>query len=146
MTISAWAAGQLYVVADSPKTIGEALPLSLYLTVKQYTRIAEEEREAVERSQSELPNPAWVRIKNGKYRGDIALVFEQLPNGIVAVLIVSRDVPYTMPCRSRALVERSRLPKNNTMSDIIHDDQVVGWKFKGESYYMGLLLKNFYRD
>ncbi|KAG2357560.1 hypothetical protein BDR07DRAFT_1490591 [Suillus spraguei] len=32
------------------------------------------------------------------------------------------------------------------MSNIIHDDQVVGWKFKGESYYMGLLLKNIYHD
>lgn len=32
------------------------------------------------------------------------------------------------------------------MSDIILDDEVVGWTFKGEAYYMGLLLKHFYRD
>lgn len=146
MTVSAWVAGQLYVVADSPRTIATSLSLSLYLAVKQYTLIAEEEREAVERSQSELPNPAWVRIKNGKYKGDIALVFEQMPTGLVAVLIVLRDVPYAMPRRSRALVKRSCLPENKTVTNIIHDDQVVGWKFKGESYYMGLFLKNFYRD
>ncbi|KAG2357559.1 hypothetical protein BDR07DRAFT_1490590 [Suillus spraguei] len=103
--ISAWTVGQLYMVADCPKTTGKTLPLSLYLAVKQYTRIAEEEHEAVERSQSELPNLAWVRIKNSKYRGNIALVFKQLPNGIVAVLIILQDIPYAMPCRSRALVE-----------------------------------------
>ncbi|KAG1837584.1 hypothetical protein DFJ58DRAFT_734303 [Suillus subalutaceus] len=102
-----------------------------------YTLVTEEERGAVERSQSEFPNPAWVRVKNGPYRGDTALVFEQLPNGIVAILIVSRDMPYAMPGRTRALVEQSRLPKNKTVSDVIHDDQVVGWKFKGESYYWG---------
>ncbi|KAG1836179.1 hypothetical protein DFJ58DRAFT_847121 [Suillus subalutaceus] len=131
VTVSAWAAGQLYVVADSPKTVAKSLPLSLYLAVKQYTLVTEEERGAVERSQSEFPNPAWVRVKNGPYRGDTALVFEQLPNGIVAILIVSRDMPYAMPGRTRALVEQSRLPKNKTVSDVIHDDQVLhlesGW-------------------
>ncbi|KAG1729930.1 hypothetical protein EDB19DRAFT_1832236 [Suillus lakei] len=146
MTISAWAAGQLYVVAGSPKTIGKSLPLSLYLAVKQYTHIVEEECQAVKCSPSELPNPLWVRIKNSPYRGNIALVFEQLPNGIVAVLIVLHTFPYAMPRRSRALIERSRLPSDRTVSDIIRDDEVVGWKFKGESYYMGLLLKNFHHD
>ncbi|KAG1867358.1 hypothetical protein F4604DRAFT_1927661 [Suillus subluteus] len=129
MTISAWPAGQLYMVVDSPKTVAKSLPLSLYLAVKQYTLITEEEHGAVERSQSEFPNPAWVRVKNGPYRGNTVLVFEQLPNDIVAVLIVSRDMPYAMPGRTQALVERSRLPKNKTVSDVLHGDQVVGWKF-----------------
>ncbi|KAG1856567.1 hypothetical protein C8R48DRAFT_775969 [Suillus tomentosus] len=144
--VSAWSAGQLYVVADSPATIAKSLPLSLYLAVKEYSRIAEEEREAVERTQSEFPQQAWVRIKGSKYRGDIAQVFEQLPNGLVAVLIVARNFPYSMPSGSRALIQRSLLPNQKSVSDIIRDDKVVGWKYKGESYYMGLLLKNFHRD
>jgi hypothetical protein len=32
------------------------------------------------------------------------------------------------------------------VDDLIHDDEVVGWKYKGESYYKGLLLKNFPHD
>ncbi|KAG1730044.1 hypothetical protein EDD22DRAFT_853049 [Suillus occidentalis] len=127
--VSVWIAGQLYMVADSPKTIAEALPLSLYLAVKDYIHIMDKEREAVERSWSEFPYPAWVRVKKDKYRGDLALVFEQLPSGVVS--------------GSRALIQRSRLPNNNTMSDIIYDDEIVGWKYKGESYYKGLLLKTF---
>ncbi|KAG1765585.1 hypothetical protein EDD22DRAFT_845374 [Suillus occidentalis] len=87
--VSAWIAGQLYVVADSPKTIADSLPFSLYLTMKQYLVITDEEREMVERSCSKLPILAWVRIKHGKYKG----------------------------C-----------------------------KYKGERYYMGLLLHNFHRD
>ncbi|KAG1885840.1 uncharacterized protein F5891DRAFT_1201663 [Suillus fuscotomentosus] len=146
VTVSAWVASQLYVVADSPKTIAESLPTSLCLAVKDYIRITQEEHEAVERSQFEFPIPAWVRIKKDKYRGDLAQVFENLPNGAVAVLIVARDFPYPMPRGSRALVERSRLPKNKTVDDLLHDDQVVGWKYKGECYYKGLLLKTFPRD
>lgn len=146
VVVSAWVAGQLYVVADSPKTIAGSLPLSLDLAVKDYVRITEEEREAVERSQSEFPYPAWVRIKKDKYKGDLAQIFEQLPNGAVSVLIVPRNFPYPMPRGSRALLERSRLPNNNTVSDIIRDDEIVGWKYKGESYYNGLLLKTFPRD
>ncbi|KAG2108279.1 uncharacterized protein F5147DRAFT_773866 [Suillus discolor] len=146
VTISAWLAGQLYMVADSPKTIAESLPSSLHLAVKDYTRIAEEEREAVERTQFELPNPAWLRIKSGEYRGNVAQVFEHLPNSVVAVLVVARRFPYSMPRGSQALIEWSCLPNNTTVSDIIQDDEVVRWKYKGESYYMGLLLKTFHCD
>jgi ribosomal protein L24 len=144
--VSPWLAGQLYVVADCPKTIAESLPLSLYLAVKNYTFISDEERAVVERFQSELPHPAWLRIRSGEYRGDMAQTFEQSPNGLIEVLIVARRFPYTMPRGSRALIERSRLPNDTTVSDIIRDDAVVGWKYKGESYYMGLLLKAFHRD
>jgi hypothetical protein len=87
--VSVWVAGQLYVVADSPKMITGSLPLSLYLAVKDYIRITEEEHEVVEHSQSKFPFPAWVRIKKDKYKGDLAQIFEQLPNGAVSVLIVS---------------------------------------------------------
>lgn len=48
-----------------------------------------------------------------------------------------------MPQGSQALIQHSHLPNNNTVSDIIHDDEIVGWKYKGESYYKGLLLKTF---
>jgi hypothetical protein len=145
--VSAWIAGQLYVVADSPKTIAKSLPFSLYLAVRQYVRISDEEREVVERSYNKLPNPAWVKIKRGKYQGDIAQVFDSdLPDGFVAVLVPPRDFPYPMPPRSRSLLDRSRLPNGNTVSNITNGEEVVGFKFKGETYYMGLLLHNFHRD
>lgn len=35
---------------------------------------------------------------------------------------------------------------NTTVSDIVQDNEVVGWKYKGESYYMGLPLKTFHHD
>ncbi|KAG2028667.1 hypothetical protein BDR03DRAFT_1019500 [Suillus americanus] len=47
ITMSAWTPSQLYVVADSPKTISQTLPLSLYLAMKDYTHAKDEEREAV---------------------------------------------------------------------------------------------------
>jgi hypothetical protein len=48
-----------------------------------------------------------------------------------------------MPWGSRVLIQRSRLLDNNTVSDIVHDNEIVGWKYKGESYDQGLLLKTF---
>lgn len=46
-----------------------------------------------------------------------------------------------MPQGCGALVERSRLLKNNSVSDIILNSEIVGWAYKGESYYKGLLLR-----
>lgn len=87
-----------------------------------------------------------MRIRDGKYRGDIAQVFNpSLPNGFVTVLIASRNLPYTMSRKSE-LLERSRLPNTKAVSDILCDGAVVGLTYKGESYYMGLLLKNFPRN
>ncbi|KAG0703962.1 hypothetical protein DFH29DRAFT_874067 [Suillus ampliporus] len=147
VTVSPWVAGQLYVVTDSFKTIVNSIPASYGLAFKECVCITEAEREAVERSRSELPNQAWVRIRGGKYRGDIAQVFNPtLPNGFVAVLIASWNLPYPMPQRSRALLERSCLPNSKAVSDILRDGAVIGLTYKGESYYMGLLLKNFPRD
>lgn len=139
------------MVADSPKTISESLPISHSLAVKQYIRISQEEREAVERNvpRSKLPSPAWVRIKYSKYKGDIAYVFDSdSSNDFVEVLIPPRDFPYPMPRGSVALLDRSCLPNPNSqaVSDIIRDDKVIGWRYKGERYYMGLLLKPFDRD
>ncbi|KAG1864786.1 hypothetical protein F4604DRAFT_1928588 [Suillus subluteus] len=53
-----------------------------------------------------------------------------------------------MPRGTRALVERSRLPnsKGGQVSDIISNGEVVGWSYKGESYYKGLVVKSFHRD
>ncbi|KAG2739746.1 hypothetical protein P692DRAFT_20756585, partial [Suillus brevipes Sb2] len=137
---------QLYAVSDSPRTIATMLNL-LSSSVKDYTHISEEERAAVERSRSTLPNPGWVKITQGKYKGDIGYVFDpkQL-NDFVTVLIPPRDFPYDMPKRSVALLDRARLPNDKTVSDILQDDKVVGWSYKGERYYMGLLQKNFRRD
>jgi ribosomal protein L24 len=147
VTVSAWIAGQLYVLADSPKAISDSLPFSLYLAVKQYVRISDEEREAVERSCRKIPNPAWVRIKHEKYKGDIAQVFDSdLPNDFVAVLVPPRDFPYSMPRGSRSLLDRSRLLNGDAISNISIGEEVIGCKYKGERYYMGLLLKNVHRD
>ncbi|KAG1787212.1 uncharacterized protein HD556DRAFT_1312927 [Suillus plorans] len=115
VTVSAWLTGQLYVVADSPKTIADTLPSSLYLAIKH------------------------------KYKGYIGRVFKSRKD-IVEVLCPPHDFPYPMPRGCRVLVERSRLPKNNLVSDIILHDEVVGWTYKGESYYKGLLLKKFLHD
>ncbi|KAG1749183.1 hypothetical protein EDD22DRAFT_850974 [Suillus occidentalis] len=133
--VSAWIANQLYVVADSPKTIADSLPFLLYLTVEQYVVITDEEHELVECSCSKLPNPVWVRIKQGKYKGDIAQVFDSdLPNDLVVVL------------GSWSLLDRSCLLNRDMVSDINRGDEVVGCWYKGERYYIGLLLHNFHRD
>lgn len=106
VTVSAWIAGQLYVLADSPKTISDSLPFSLYLAVKQYVHISDEEHAAVERSRRKFPNPAWVRIQHGKYKGDIAKVFDSdLPNDSVAVLVPPQEFLYSMPRGSRSLLD-----------------------------------------
>ncbi|KAG1892943.1 uncharacterized protein F5891DRAFT_986322 [Suillus fuscotomentosus] len=51
-----------------------------------------------------------------------------------------------MPKRSVALLDRARLPNDKTVSDILQGDKVMGWLYKGEQYYTGLLLKNFRHD
>ncbi|KAG2052067.1 hypothetical protein BDR06DRAFT_1058054 [Suillus hirtellus] len=145
--VSAWIPGQLYVVADSPKTIADSLPSSLYLAVKQYVCISDEEHEEVKHSYCKLPSPAWVRIKHGKYKGDIAQVFDSnLLNDFIVVLVPPWDFPYSMPPRSQSLLDRSHLPNGNTVSNITHGRKNVGYKYKGEKYYMGLLLHSFHRD
>ncbi|KAG1875896.1 hypothetical protein C8R48DRAFT_768751 [Suillus tomentosus] len=147
VTVSIWTAGQLYVVADSPRTITASLPISHTFAVKQYLRISEDEREAVERSCSKLPSPAWVRIKHGNYKGDIGYILDSDPlNHLIAILIPPRRFPYPMPGRSVALLDRFRLPNGQTVRDVICDGKVIGFSYKGERYYKGLLLKNFHRD
>lgn len=146
MTVSAWLPGQLYVVSDSPRTIAASLPPSHSLSVKEYLVIPEEEREAVERSSTKLPNPSWVRIKHGKYKGDIGYVFDpDQSNLFVMVLIPLREFPYDMPQGSVALLDRSRLPNDSAVSEILRDGDVVGHSYKGQRYYGGLLLKNCHR-
>jgi ribosomal protein L24 len=147
VTASIWTAGQLYVVADSPRTITASLPTSHAFAVKQYTRISEEERRAVDGSVSKLPNPAWVRIKCGKHKSDIGYVFDPDPsNGLIAILVPPRCFPYPMPSGSVALLDRFRLPDDQTVRDLTRDGKVIGFSFKEEQYYMGLVLKYFHRD
>ncbi|KAG1803418.1 uncharacterized protein BJ212DRAFT_1487019 [Suillus subaureus] len=134
ITVSGWVAGQLYVVADSPRTITALLPSSHSFAIQEYVRISEEERQAVEHANSKLPNPGWVRIKYGKYKGDIGYIFNSdQSNGLVSILIALRDFPYPMPGGS-------------AIRDILHDGKVVGCCYRGEQYYMGLLVKKFHRD
>ncbi|KIK32639.1 hypothetical protein CY34DRAFT_101025, partial [Suillus luteus UH-Slu-Lm8-n1] len=94
-----------------------------------------------------LPNPAWVRIKCGKHKSDIGYVFDPDPsNGLIAVLVPPRCFPYPMPSGSVALLDRFRLPDDQTVRDLTRDGKVIGFSFKKEQYYMGLVLKYFHRD
>ncbi|KAG1740430.1 uncharacterized protein EDB91DRAFT_1248311 [Suillus paluster] len=105
VTISPWIPSQLYAVSDSPRTIAISLNF-LSSSVKEYIRISEEEQAAVERSRSTLPNPGWVKITQGKYKGDIGYVFySKQSNDLVAILIPPRDFPYHMPARSVVLLD-----------------------------------------
>ncbi|KAG1896425.1 uncharacterized protein F5891DRAFT_983434 [Suillus fuscotomentosus] len=105
--VSAWVPGQL-------------------LSVKQYLLILDEEFGVVKHSNLKLPNPSWVRIKHGKYKGDIGYVFDsEQSTGFVVVLIPPREFPYSMPHGSKVLLDRSRLPNDNRVSDIIHDEKFL---------------------
>ncbi|KAG2364694.1 hypothetical protein BDR07DRAFT_1482164 [Suillus spraguei] len=134
-------------VADSSKTIAESLSFSLYLAIKQYVRISDEECEVVKQSCRKFPNPVWVRFKHDKYKGDIAQVFDSdLPDDFVTVLVPPQEFPYPMSQGSRSLLDQSRLLTGDAVTDIKRSEEVVGCKYKGERYYMGLLLKNVHRD
>ncbi|KAG2139300.1 hypothetical protein DEU56DRAFT_912143 [Suillus clintonianus] len=146
VTVSPWLPGQLYVVSDSPRTIASSLPSSHKLSVKDYHRISDEERIAVENSEIKFPNPSWVRVKSGMYKGAIGYVFDPDQSDLfVDVLVAVREFPYTMPSRSEALLDRSRLPKDKTVTDIIRNGEIIGCSYKGHQYYRGLLLKKFHR-
>ena len=138
--------GDLYVSADSPKSISESLPPSHSQEVTEYIRISEEERNT---SSFTLCNPAWVKIKKGVYKNDIGYVFDSAGdqfNDFVAVLVPPRNFPYPMSQDSVALLDRSRLPHDGSVSDILREEQVVGCSYRGEQYYKGLLLKYFRYD
>ncbi|KAG1763902.1 hypothetical protein EV702DRAFT_1205303 [Suillus placidus] len=124
------------------------LPCQLgYRGPVDYTCIKDDEREAVERSRSKLPDTLWVRITKGKYKNDVGKVFKSNED-LVEVLLATREFPYEMPRGTRALAERSHFPngKGGQVSNIISNDEVVGWSYKGESYYKGLVVKIFHRD
>ncbi|KAG0698589.1 hypothetical protein DFH29DRAFT_1002676 [Suillus ampliporus] len=145
VTVSPWAQGKLYVVSDSPKTITASLSQSDLLHVKEYLLISEEDCEVLKCSSIKLPNLSWVRIKNGKYKGDIGYVFDSdQSNLFVTVLIPPCDFPYPTPWGSVALLNRSLLPNGKPVSNIIRDEEVVGFSYNGEQYFMGLQLKKFH--
>ncbi|KAG1891580.1 uncharacterized protein F5891DRAFT_986769 [Suillus fuscotomentosus] len=146
VTVSPWLPGQLYVVSDSPKTIASSLPASHKLSVKDYHRISDEERVAVEHSTIKFPNPSWVRVKSGMYKGVIGYVFDPDQSDLfVDVLVITRKFPYPMPAGSEALIDHSRLPKDKEVTDIIRNGEIIGCAYKGQRYYRGLLLKKFHR-
>ncbi|KAG2059221.1 hypothetical protein BDR06DRAFT_968182 [Suillus hirtellus] len=94
-----------------------------------------------------MEQSTWVRFKHDKYKGDIAQVFDSdLPNNFVVVLVPPWEFPYPMPRKSRSLLDRSHLPTGDAVSNIKHGEEVVGCGYKGERYYMGLLLKNIHHD
>ncbi|KIK31413.1 hypothetical protein CY34DRAFT_19952, partial [Suillus luteus UH-Slu-Lm8-n1] len=145
--VSPWAPGQLYVVSDSPKTIYASMPHSHQISVIKWSRIPEEERASLESSQCTLPSPAWVRVKIGKYKDTVAYVFdEEQIDGFITTLVVPRDFPYPKPKGTVELVDKSRLLLDGSVSDIIREGEVVGWTFKGQYYYSGLLKKTFRRS
>ncbi|KAG2112352.1 uncharacterized protein F5147DRAFT_771418 [Suillus discolor] len=150
ITVSLWAQGQLYVVSDSPRTISLFLPISLRPSVKEYLYISDEEHEAVKCARLTLPSPAWVKIKTSthhKYHGAIGYVFEESEenDNFMKVLIPPRDFPYPMPQGSVALFDLAHPLTGKLTTDIICHGKVVRWTYKGEQYYMGLLLKKFHR-
>jgi hypothetical protein len=67
---------------------------------------------------------------------------EQL-NGFVITLVAPRNFPYPMPKGMVELVDRSHLPPSDSPSNISHEGKAVGWSFKGQDYYAGLLKKTF---
>ncbi|KAG2337752.1 hypothetical protein BDR05DRAFT_969863 [Suillus weaverae] len=144
--VSPWSPGQLYVVSDSPQTIFLSLSDAYSSAVKKWDRISEEEAESLERATLKLPDRSWVRVKAGQYKGDIAYIFDpDQTNDFVTVLIPPRVFPYPMAKGSVALFDKSRIPTDGSTTDIIRSGIVVGWSFKGEKYYSGLLQKNFHR-
>ncbi|KAG1793341.1 uncharacterized protein HD556DRAFT_1443775 [Suillus plorans] len=146
VTMSPWLPGQLYVVSDSPRTIASSLPASHKFSVKDYYRISDEEHVMVEHSNIKFPNPSWVRVKSGMYKGVIGYVFGPDQSDLfVDVLVVAREFPYPRPSGCEALLDRSHLPKDKEVTDIIHNGKIIGCSYKGQRYYRGLLLKKFHR-
>jgi hypothetical protein len=144
--VSPWLPGQLYVISDSSRTITSSLPPSHKLSVKDYHRISDEEHVAVEHSTIKFPNPSWVRVKAGVYKGAIGYVFD--PDQLdlfVDILVAVREFPYAMPSGSEALLDRLRLPKDKAATDIICNGEIIGCSHKGQRYYKGLLLKKLHR-
>ncbi|KAG1820995.1 uncharacterized protein BJ212DRAFT_1297457 [Suillus subaureus] len=122
VTVSGWVAGQLCVVADSPRTITALLPSSHSFAIQEYVRISEEEHQVVEHANSKLPNPGWVRIKYGKYKGNIGYIFDSdQSNGLISILIAFWDFPHPMPGGSVALLDQCLLPNDQAVHDILHD-------------------------
>jgi hypothetical protein len=144
---SPWSSGQLYVTSDSPKTILASLSHAHQSSVYKWTRISEEEQAVVESSQSNIASLAWIRIKIGKYKNSVAYVFdERQVDKFVVALIALRDFPYSQPKGTVALLDRSRLPTDDSVTEIIREGRAVGLTFKGEEYYGGLLKKRFRRS
>ncbi|KAG1722154.1 hypothetical protein EDB19DRAFT_1835142 [Suillus lakei] len=146
VTISPWVPGQLYIVPDSPHTVLSTIPESHKPCVRRFDHLPEEQEEALNRLCAQLPNPTWVRVNRGEYKDAIAYIFDsEQMNDFVTVLIPPRDFPYPMAKGSITLFDPSRLPAGKLLSDIIHGGAVIGYSFKGEEYYSGLLKKKFHR-
>ncbi|KAG2091351.1 uncharacterized protein F5147DRAFT_657956 [Suillus discolor] len=146
VTMSLWLLGQLYVVSDSPRTIASSLPASHKFSVKDYYRISDKECVAVERSTIKFPNPLWVRVKSGMYKGVTGYVFDPDQSDLfVDVLVVTREFPYPMLSGCEALLDRSHLLVDNEVTDIIRNGEIIGCSYKGQRYYRGLLLRKFHR-
>ncbi|KAG2031209.1 hypothetical protein BDR03DRAFT_1016296 [Suillus americanus] len=146
IVVSPWISSQLYIMSNSPRTILTSIPQSHAVAIKKWEVISEDEETAVNVLCLKFPSPAWLRIKRGKYKDTIAYIFnsEQV-NNFVTVLIPPREFPYDMPKESVTLFDPLRLPSGISMTNVIHDGQVVTLKFKGEESYCSLLKKNFHQ-
>ncbi|KAG2102325.1 hypothetical protein BD769DRAFT_1393674 [Suillus cothurnatus] len=132
IVISLWIAAHLYVTSDSPQTIMSAIPKFLKMSMKKWDHISNKEETTVNALHLKFPYPTWFRIKQGKYRENL----------FVTMLIPPKDFPYDVPKDVTVLFNHSYLP--TPPSNIIHNREVVGYKFKGKEYYSGLLKKNFH--
>jgi hypothetical protein len=132
------------VISNSPKTILVSLSFAHQSCIHKWTCISEKEQAAVESSQSKIASPSWIRIKVRKYKDTVVYVFdEHQVNNFVVALIVPHDFPYPQPEGTVGLVDQSRLPSEDSVTDIIREGKAVGLTFKGEEYYSGLLRKRF---
>jgi hypothetical protein len=115
------------VVSDSPRTIASSLPSLHKLSVKDYHCILDDKHLAVECSTIKFPNLSWVRVETGKYRDVIGYVFnpDQL-DLFIDVLVVIREFPYSMPLGSEGLLDRSHLPQDKAVTNIICNGEIIG--------------------
>ncbi|KAG1830940.1 hypothetical protein DFJ58DRAFT_848376 [Suillus subalutaceus] len=115
-----WLAGQIYVVADSLRPSPMPFLSHFTLAVKKYVIVSDEN---VKWSSGPAENSPTQRGLGSPMR-----------------------VSLSHASGSRSLLDRSRLLNGDAVSNINCGEEVIGWTYKGEKYYMGLLLKTVHRD
>ncbi|KAG1859463.1 hypothetical protein C8R48DRAFT_673996 [Suillus tomentosus] len=74
--VSPWIPAHLYMTSNNPLTIMAAVHDSLKVSIKKWDCVHNDEETTVNTLHLKYPYPAWVRIKQGKYMGAIAYIFD----------------------------------------------------------------------